>query len=243
MFLGVPLVWEKIADKMRAIGASVTGVKKSISTWAKSKALIKGREAQLGGTGEIPWGTAVSSKILHKIKEALGLQCVKYGFTGAAPIRVDTLEYFASIGIQINEVYGMSECTGACTFSINQAHQWGSCGWEIPGIEVRVFKVDPTDLNKKTEVPKSPDLSATDEEYMGEICWRGRGNMMGYLAQADLGAAHVFGGFEWKVPSSCLSVVSVVISALFGFVTIVSLFQHYFWNTLSLLRHQGHLGP
>jgi long-chain-fatty-acid--CoA ligase ACSBG len=191
IFLGVPLVWEKIADKMRAVGASVTGLKKSISTWAKDKALRKGREGQLGGTGEVPWGTTVSLKILHKAKEALGLDQVKFGFTGAAPIRVDTLEYFASIGIQINELYGMSECTGACTFSLNEAHQWGSCGWEIPGIEVRVFKVDPTDMNKKTECPKSSGLDASDEAYMGEICWRGRGNMMGYMAQADLGAAHV----------------------------------------------------
>ena len=54
MIANPTLVWEKIADKMRAVGASVTGLKKKISTWAKEKALIKGREAQLGGTGEVP---------------------------------------------------------------------------------------------------------------------------------------------------------------------------------------------
>ena len=32
----------------------------------------------------------------------------KTSVTGAAPITVDTLEYFAMLGIQINEVYGMS---------------------------------------------------------------------------------------------------------------------------------------
>jgi len=191
LFLGVPLVWEKIADKLRAVGASTKGLKKKISTWAKDKALRKGREAQLGGTGEVPFGAGLSAKILHKVKEALGLHCVKFGFTGAAPIRVDTLEYFASLGIQINEVYGMSECTGACTFSLQEAHQWGSCGFEIPGIEVRSFKVDPMDMNKKVECPKSSGLAEMGEQYMGELCWRGRGNMMGYLAQADLGEAHV----------------------------------------------------
>jgi len=116
---------------------------------------------------------------------------VKFGFTGAAPIRVDTLEYFASIGIQINEVYGMSECAGACTWSLNEAHQWGSCGFEIPGIEVRVFKVGEGNQPRGPECPRSPSLQETGEEYMGEICWRSRGNMMGYMAQADLGAAHV----------------------------------------------------
>jgi len=101
------------------------------------------------------------------------------------------LEYFASIGIQINEIYGMSECTGACTVSLNEAHQWGSCGWEVPGTSVRVFKLGENGADRGAECARSPGLQATDEEYMGEICWRGRGNMMGYLAQVDLGAAHV----------------------------------------------------
>ena len=65
---------------------------------------------------------------LTQIKAALGLDQCKFGFTGAAPITVDTLEYFGQLGIQINEVYGMSECTGATTWSLDRAHVWGSCG-------------------------------------------------------------------------------------------------------------------
>merc|ERR1719265_592246 len=54
LFLGVPLVWEKVADKIRAIGADVTGVKKSIATWAKELGLEHAKSCQLGGTGEAP---------------------------------------------------------------------------------------------------------------------------------------------------------------------------------------------
>jgi len=136
-------------------------------------------------------GTSVALKILGKAKAQLGLDCVKFGFTGAAPIRVDTLEYFASIGIQINEVYGMSECTGACTFSTDQVHQWGSCGFQMPGFEVKSFTVDPQDLNKKVECPRAPELDALDEQYQGELCFRGRSIMMGYMACPDFGPAHV----------------------------------------------------
>jgi long-chain-fatty-acid--CoA ligase ACSBG len=192
LFLGVPLVWEKIADKMRAIGASVTGVKKSLATWAKGLGLSYAHSCQLGGEGAKPWGyAAADTVILSKIKANLGLHECKFGFTGAAPIRVDTLEYFGQLGLFINEVYGMSECCGACTFSTDEAHQWGSCGWEIPGVEVRAFLVDPVDINKKTEVPKAPSLQDIDEKYQGELCFRGRNIMMGYLAQPDLGPAHV----------------------------------------------------
>merc|ERR1712110_420558 len=125
------------------------------------------------------------------VKDALGLQELKFGFTGAAPIRVDTLEYFGSLGIGINEVYGMSECTGACTFSTDEVHQWGSCGYEMPGVEVRAFLVDDRDFNIKKECPRAPTLTELGEQYQGELCFRGRNIMMGYLAQPDLGGAHV----------------------------------------------------
>jgi len=101
------------------------------------------------------------------------------------------LEFFGSLGIQINEVYGMSECTGACTFSTDQVHQWGSCGFQMPGFEVKSFTVDPQDLNKKVECPRAPELDALDEQYQGELCFRGRSIMMGYMACPDFGPAHV----------------------------------------------------
>merc|ERR1739838_759038 len=58
-------------------------------------------------------------------------------------------------------------------------------------MEVRAFKVDPSDINKKEEVPRADDTTVTDEAFMGELCYRGRHIMMGYMAQPDLGAAHV----------------------------------------------------
>ncbi len=80
--------------------------------------------------------------MFSKVKARLGLQHVKFAFTGAAPIQVQTLEYFGSLGIQINEVYGMSECTGACTWSTDQTHIWGSCGFALPGVEIKVFTTE-----------------------------------------------------------------------------------------------------
>lgn len=192
MFLGVPLVWEKIADKLRAIGAAASDTKKAIASWAKGKGLEHAKACQLGQDGSYPLGYTLADKVvLGNIKAALGLDYCKFGFTGAAPIRVDTLEYFGSLGLQINEVYGMSECTGACTWSLDECHQWGSCGWEIDGCEVKCFKVDEVDMNKKTECERAPSLEDGDEKYQGELCFRGRNIMMGYMACPDLGSAHI----------------------------------------------------
>merc|ERR1712045_1011620 len=102
-----------------------------------------------------------------------------------------TMAYFASLNIHINEGYGMSESVLGATFSTPVAHQWGSCGYELNGYEVKIFKVDQSDANIKTECPEAPELTTTEEMYQGEICFRGRGIMMGYLACKDMGEEHV----------------------------------------------------
>lgn len=192
LFLGVPLVWEKIADKLRSIGAQTTGIKKSLSSWAKNLGLQHAKNCQLGSSGRYPSGYGVAnSVVLKKVKAAIGLDKCKFGFTGAAPIRVDTLEYFGSLGLNINEVYGMSESTAAVTISTDEAHEWGSVGWQLPGCEVKIFRVDPANINVKQECPRAPGLDCIDEEYQGEICFRGRNIMMGYLANPSFGEAHV----------------------------------------------------
>jgi len=191
-FMGVPLVWEKIADKLREIGDRSPAPIKSLSGWAKGLGLQRARDGQLGGSGREPAMYGLAEKlVLRRIAAALGLDQTKFGFTGAAPIRVDTVEYFGSLGIDINEVYGMSECCGACTLSNCEARQMGSVGYQMPGVEVKAFTVDEKDFNKKTECPRAPRLNTVEEIYQGELCFRGRNNMMGYMANPDMGQKHV----------------------------------------------------
>ena len=58
-------------------------------------------------------------------------------------------------------------------------------------MEVKVFKVDDRDMNKKTECPRAKDITKASEEEQGEICFRGRHIMAGYMANPDLGKDHV----------------------------------------------------
>uniref|UniRef100_A0A6V3UG89 AMP-dependent synthetase/ligase domain-containing protein n=1 Tax=Lotharella globosa TaxID=91324 RepID=A0A6V3UG89_9EUKA len=187
MFLGVPRVWEKIAEKLQAIGKKTKGLVKSISTAAKSLSLEHAENCNLGGSGAAPAGYGLMKKlVLDKIKEKLGLDKMKFGFTGAAPIRKETLSYFGSLGIQVNEVYGMSECTGAITWSLDNTHVWGSCGYALPGCELKIF--NPEDGK---ECPRAKDIFHPTEEEQGEICYRGRNIMLGYMSNPALGEAHV----------------------------------------------------
>jgi len=188
IFLGVPRVWEKVAEKVKAIGAKKPVPLKAFSGWCKRTLLAHQMNCQLGGSGKKYIGHGLANLVLGRVKSALGLEKCKFGLTGAAPISVDTLEYFGSLGIQINELYGMSECTGAVTCSVDSCHLWGSCGWALPGIEVKVFKPDSSGT---VECPKAKDLIHPTEKEQGELCYRGRNIMMGYLANPELGDEHV----------------------------------------------------
>lgn len=197
IFLGVPRVWEKIAAKMiaarqQAIDAGqMSPLAQSISEYGKSLGVDYAEHIQMGGSGQKPmlYGLVAERLVQAKVKKLLGLDQCKFAFTGAAPISVETLKYFASVGININEVYGMSECSGACTWSTDKAHVWGSVGWAIPGVEVKVFQVDDSGENK--ECPIADDLFNCGEAEQGELCYRGRNTMMGYLANPDLGPEHL----------------------------------------------------
>jgi len=102
-----------------------------------------------------------SKLILSKIHEKVGLNKCKAAFTAAAPISVDTLNYFASIDIPVFEVFGQSECTGPHTVSAPGQWRVGYCGRPMPGTESMVAK---------------------DTK---ELCYRGRHIMMGYMYMKD----------------------------------------------------------
>lgn len=189
LFIGVPRVWQKIAEKMKSVGAKANPILQKISAFCKTQGLMHTKDCQMGGGGKYPLLYPVGELLLKQIKAKLGLDECKYGFTGAAPMDTETLEYFGSLGIEINEVYGMSECVGAITISIDKAHIWGSCGFALPGAEVKIFQTG-ENINEKKECPLAKDLFKPTEAEQGEICFRGRNIMAGYMANPDLGPEH-----------------------------------------------------
>jgi len=158
-FLGVPRVWEKIQAKMIEAGAQNTGLEKKIAAWARKVGLKATAARERGEAPPLAYGLA-DMLVFSKVKAKLGLDRSIYNITSAAPIARETLEFFASLGVLINEVYGMSECTGPATVSTPDKFRIGWVGWPLPGAELEV---------------------AAD----GEICMRGRHVFKGYYKNPD----------------------------------------------------------
>jgi len=69
-------------------------------------------------------------------------------------------------------------------------NKFGTVGHSLPGIEVKCFKSGPSGEN--VEVARcAANAKVVPEDQQGEICFRGRHIMMGYMANPSCGPEHV----------------------------------------------------
>ncbi len=139
IFVGVPRVWEKIQAKMVAAGSQNPWLKKQIAVWARKKGLAGGYAEQEGKPKPALYNLA-HKLVFSAVREKLGLDRCRLFISTAAPISLDTLEFFLSLGIPITEVYGMSECTGPATVSLPYPFKYRTswAGPVLPGGEMAI---------------------------------------------------------------------------------------------------------
>ncbi|MFD1048328.1 DUF6779 domain-containing protein, partial [Kibdelosporangium lantanae] len=86
---------------------------------------------------------AYDEQALLPIRRMIGLDgLTRDPNSGAAPIPVAVLDFLATIGIQVMELWGLSETTGAITENVPGAFRRGSVGPALPGVEVKLGEDD-----------------------------------------------------------------------------------------------------
>lgn len=140
IFFGVPRIWEKFHAGVSAKLRQAAGAKARLLAWARGVAskvhATKNRGAPLPGLLELQYRLA-QRLVFSKLREALGLGRVRVCVSGAAPVGPDVLDFFASLDLPIQEIYGQSEDTGPTSFNIPGKTKFGSVGVPLPGVDVR----------------------------------------------------------------------------------------------------------
>ncbi|ETV78667.1 hypothetical protein, variant 1 [Aphanomyces astaci] len=156
--LTVPRLFEKFMEKMQDVGRSTTGLKKVLVTWAKGVGAATVAASVFGQSGEVPWGFWLADYLVfQRVRQALGLDCCKFFYAGAAPLSQICFDYFAALNIPIYGVMGMSETSGIGFCNFPDQFKPLAIGTKNVGTE---FRIDPS---------------------TGELDLRGRHVTMGYL--------------------------------------------------------------
>jgi len=139
-FLGVPRIWEKMYS-------SIT-LRMKDATWFGRKALqiaisAGSRAADFEDKGlPVPahvrlMHRAADLLVLNNIKVLLGLDRVRIGLTGAAPISPNLIEWFRALGVPLYEAFGQTENVAFACGNFRGQVRLGTVGKPPPGVELK----------------------------------------------------------------------------------------------------------
>ncbi len=138
---GVPRIWEKLKA---ALEAGMAAEQDEAKREATEQAMEIGRRRVAAYMeGDIPaelqaeWDRA-DEQVFSKVRAMLGLDEVEWFAVGAAPTPPEVLEFFLAMGIEICELWGMSETCAVATLNPVGRVRVGTVGPPVPGVEVKL---------------------------------------------------------------------------------------------------------
>ncbi|RPK49197.1 Long-chain-fatty-acid--CoA ligase FadD15 [Streptomyces sp. ADI92-24] len=141
--LAIPYVLEKVYNTGRAT-AEKMGRASSFDRAARiAQRYGQAVEAAEHGTGPGPGLGLRAARALYdplvyrRIRAALGGQ-VRYAICGGSPLGSRLAAFYAGVGIEIFEGYGLTETTAAATVTPPLRPRLGTVGWPMPGTAVRI---------------------------------------------------------------------------------------------------------
>jgi long-subunit acyl-CoA synthetase (AMP-forming) len=140
-FFAVPRIWEKLKAGLEAMLHSQPEEQRKPMQEALAAAVervrLRQREEPVPDELEARVNQA-DEQMFSKLREMLGLDQVAAVNVGAAPTPVEVLEFFHAVGIELAELWGMSETCGFGTCNRPGAVKIGTVGPPAPGTELKI---------------------------------------------------------------------------------------------------------
>ncbi len=140
-FTAVPRVWEKIYAQVQILSQDAT----PLGRLAFGLALKAGfaRAGYLNAGKPVPVGVAAwywvwDHLVLKNLRRMLGMDRMRRGGTGAAPISTDLLRWYWAIGVPLVEGFGMTETAGLACLNTTDDNRIGTIGRAVAGNDIRI---------------------------------------------------------------------------------------------------------
>jgi long-subunit acyl-CoA synthetase (AMP-forming) len=142
LWLGVPRVWEKLKVSLEGrFGAEPSEGRRAALARAVEAGIERVRKEQAGETvpDELRRECQLAEdEVLAGLRKQLGFDEGAFLLSGAAPLAMHVLEFFAALGLPINEGYGMTESSAVATMNREGARRLGTVGKALPGSEAKL---------------------------------------------------------------------------------------------------------
>ena len=135
IFVAVPRVYEKIYNQVQKQLGS--GLKRRVYEWSvkvgrnNTSSVLAGKKPK-----SLQWRVA-NALVFSKIVGRLGGR-VKTFISGGAPLGRELGEWYAEVGIRINEGYGLTETSPVIALNAPSAYKLGTVGRVLPNLDVKI---------------------------------------------------------------------------------------------------------
>ncbi|TDE35948.1 AMP-dependent synthetase/ligase [Antarcticimicrobium sediminis] len=140
-FTAVPRVWEKIYSRVLVLAQEATPAGR-LAFHLAQRAGAKRADYLLAGKTPPALVSAYYAVwdflVLRNLRRMLGMDKMRRGATGAAPISPELIKWYWSIGVKLIEGYGMTENAGLATVNLPGDNKLGTVGKPVPGFHVRI---------------------------------------------------------------------------------------------------------
>ncbi|MGO9862071.1 MAG: AMP-dependent synthetase/ligase [Terriglobales bacterium] len=135
IFIGVPRVYEKIRQQvvLKATGFPAGAVYR----WALSVGRDHRAETMAGTKpATLSWKIA-DRLVFSKVRAGMGGKAEEF-ISGGAPLGKELAEWYADMGIAIDEGYGLTETSPVIAVNTPTTHKLGTVGKPLPNLEVQI---------------------------------------------------------------------------------------------------------
>ena len=142
LFFAVPRIWEKIHAGILIKGSDGTFFKRMWFGAGIKIAQFVGRERIENGGSHTFASRLVYAigypLVFRALRERVGLRRARWAGTGAAAIAPEVIEFFHGLGVDVYELYGMTENSAVATYNPVGNMKLGTVGVPYPGIGLRI---------------------------------------------------------------------------------------------------------
>jgi long-chain acyl-CoA synthetase len=139
--LAPPRIWENMLTSVQVKAADSTPLKHWV--FERFRAVAERAEILRADGQPVPLGLRLACLlgeffVYGPIRDQLGLRRARWAYTGGAPLGPDTYRFFRSIGVNLKQVYGITEVTGFVSQQPDAEANPTTAGRPYPGIEIRI---------------------------------------------------------------------------------------------------------
>ncbi len=141
VMVGPPAYWEGMLTRIQVQMDEADRLKRGLFRHFMAVAVRVERMRQAGRTPPAPlalWNGAGEWLVRRPLRDLLGLVRVRRAYTGGAPLGPDAFDFLRAMGLNLKQLYGMTETTSACVYQPDGEASSETVGRPLPSTEVRI---------------------------------------------------------------------------------------------------------